>query len=666
MFKLMILGMHRSGTSIVTEQLCRAGLYIGESTELLAPQADNPRGFWERRDVVELNDRLLADAGGSWYSPPAAEPAATEQQRQQMAGIVSALDPAAPWVIKDPRLTLTWSAWEPELADVQQLLVFRDPLAVAMSLQARHGFPLTLGLALWEYYNRCALSRLNHNALLVSHDWLVAEPQPRVRWLLETLQQGAGAEILDTHCECLLQPRSAGSGSHQHEALLSASQRELLALLQGASGISPGPIALPDGDDARLLARIHDLSAALAPLATAREAQLGLQALQDEKRQLERELNTSREAALQLEAERGKLSEEAARLSQEREELDQHLARAYQQVLSHEISLIGRLQGWQHRLYRGTLRRGKPPGAYADLVADARNYFRSHRLALPERIPGKFCQLMAVCRYLLRHPVSSIRGFSLFRLKRALEVLFTSSPADFNVWIRSRFPEEASPGGRVISAALEPALDQLQLQFPAIEQPRVSIILPVFNNYRMTMHCLSSLLEQTRDVDYEVIIADDASTDLTASIHERVSNVRVVRQQQNRGFLHNCNAAAVQARGDYLLLLNNDTAVGENWLAPLVALLDTHSDIGVTGPRLLFPDGKLQEAGGIVWQDGSGWNYGRGDDPQKPEYEYVKEVDYISGACLLVRRSLWRELDGFDTRYAPAYYEDTDLCSTLR
>src|SRR5690606_12272459 len=137
-----------------------------------------------------------------------------------------------------------------------------------------------------------------------------------------------------------------------------------------------------------------------------------------------------------------------------------------------------------------------------------------------------------------------------------LEVLFTSSPADFNVWIRSRFPEEASPGGRVISAALEPALVQLQLQFPAVEQPRVSIILPVFNNYRMTMHCLSSLLEQTRDVDYEVIIADDASTDLTASIHERVSNVRVVRQQQNRGFLHNCNAAAVQARGDYLLLLN--------------------------------------------------------------------------------------------------------------
>ena len=120
------------------------------------------------------------------------------------------------------------------------------------------------------------------------------------------------------------------------------------------------------------------------------------------------------------------------------------------------------------------------------------------------------------------------------------------------------------------------------------------------------------------------------------------------------------------ARGEFVFFLNNDTQVSAGWLDSLVAVFDQHQDAGIVGSRLLFPDGKLQEAGGIVWDDGSGWNFGRLDDPEKPEFNYLKEVDYVSGAALMIRSSLLTELDRFDERFVPAYYEDTDLAFAVR
>lgn len=205
-----------------------------------------------------------------------------------------------------------------------------------------------------------------------------------------------------------------------------------------------------------------------------------------------------------------------------------------------------------------------------------------------------------------------------------------------------------------------------RLHFPKTENPVVSVVIPVYNQIDYTYVCLVSILEHTEDVPYEVIIADDVSTDATAELSKFVENVTICRNETNQGFLKNCNQAAAAARGKYVMFLNNDTQVTAGWLKSLVDLIESDSSIGMVGSKLVYPDGRLQEAGGILWSDGSGWNYGRLDDPEKPEYNYVKDVDYISGAAIMLSVDLWKRIGGFDERFAPAYCEDSDLAFEVR
>lgn len=204
------------------------------------------------------------------------------------------------------------------------------------------------------------------------------------------------------------------------------------------------------------------------------------------------------------------------------------------------------------------------------------------------------------------------------------------------------------------------------LSFEKTTAPSVSIIIPCHNEWPFTNSCLYSILENTVGVTYEVIVADDASTDETANIGDFVSGVTVVRNLVNHGFLRNCNNAVKAAKGEYLLFLNNDTNVQQGWLIFLLETIERDPRIGIVGPKFVYPDGKLQEAGGIIWNDASGWNYGKWDDPDNHRYSHVREVDYISGACLMIRKELWDQIGGFDQRYAPAYYEDSDLCFEVR
>jgi GT2 family glycosyltransferase len=225
----------------------------------------------------------------------------------------------------------------------------------------------------------------------------------------------------------------------------------------------------------------------------------------------------------------------------------------------------------------------------------------------------------------------------------------------------------SAPG--TVSAQKKPRLDEVEIvDFTSHAQAQVSIVMPVRNRWTYTYQCLRSILENTEAISYEVIIVDDGSTDETAAMLGKVSSVKVLKNGRTIGFVESCNRGAREASGRYVLLLNNDTLVTEGWLKSMVDVAERDMSIGIVGAKLIYPNGILQEAGGIVWNNSlcPASNYGRYDDPNKWEYNYVKEVDYCSGACLLVRTDLLRRIGFFDSRYSPGYYEDTDLCFRAR
>lgn len=198
------------------------------------------------------------------------------------------------------------------------------------------------------------------------------------------------------------------------------------------------------------------------------------------------------------------------------------------------------------------------------------------------------------------------------------------------------------------------------------DKPAVSIVIPVYGQLAYTLNCLHSLLPHVSHHSFEILVGDDASKDASETWLRKVDGIRYIHHAENAGFIENCNKTAAGAKGEFIVLLNNDTRVAEFWLDRLTESFSLFPKAGLVGSKLFYPDGSLQEAGGIVWQDGSAWNYGRHDDPNRPAYCYARKADYVSGAAIAVRKALWDELGGFDTHFRPAYYEDTDLAFRIR
>ena len=194
--------------------------------------------------------------------------------------------------------------------------------------------------------------------------------------------------------------------------------------------------------------------------------------------------------------------------------------------------------------------------------------------------------------------------------------------------------------------------------------PEISIILVTYNHVALTYQCLLSLY-QLADRPFELIIIDNASTDQTRDLLTHLKGVKMIFNASNLHFLRAVNQARHLACGKYILLLNNDTIVQSNTLTELRNTFDRYPNAGAVGGCIILMNGKLQEAGSFLFPDGSACGYGRGDDPFKSEYQFERPVDYCSGCLLMIRKSLFDQFNGFDERYIPAYYEETDLCARL-
>lgn len=209
-------------------------------------------------------------------------------------------------------------------------------------------------------------------------------------------------------------------------------------------------------------------------------------------------------------------------------------------------------------------------------------------------------------------------------------------------------------------------MEELKQTLPRSNSPLVSIIIPVYNHLSYTLRCLKAIASNLSSaVAVEIILVNDCSTDDSQTVLKSITPLTLIENKTNSGFIYSCNHGASLATGKYLYFLNNDTEIQPNCIESLVEVL-TKPQVGAVGSKLVYPQGSLQEAGGIVWEDANAWNYGRHNNPVAPEYNYLRPVDYCSGASLMVLKAAFIELNGFESEFSPAYYEDTDLCFGLR
>ena len=632
---------------MLTRLLHACGLYLGTENDLMPPQSDNPDGFWEHLGFVALNDDVLHELGGAWDLPPMVGESFTSSRldplRLKARLLIERFDSASVWGWKDPRNSLTLPFWQQLFPKLKTLIMVRNPLEVAHSMRKRNGSSYSFGLRLWEIYNRRLIEAVNGDERLVTHyDLFFQDPEFELRRIADfiglsdaqvrsaaalvttrrrhihfTIEQLIDARVSEEVIELyrgLLAEVLSRKANKGHVAKASAGREDVQGTKLRETDLLPGAVSRLNTFVPERIAQIEDLYRELLTQAEARH-----------KLQVEELTADLRDKSISL-AE-----------SEEREgELRQRL----------------RLQ----------LKAADRLCRFLDETNDAAARLRSS------------------ARWQIANPIAALKAKLSSRKSRALlgyghlEKIVSA----YQKW-RATHPEAAAiddqiqalisgtlsvPGQRVAPA--EPPEPTRPIEFPVHQQVEISIIIPVFNQLRFTQACLASLQENQGTERFEVIVVDDCSTDGTAEAVALIPGVVYVRNGTNSGFIASCNRGGEKARGQYLVFLNNDTLVRAGWLKALVDTFIEDPYAGIVGSKLIYPDGRLQEAGGVIWRDASGWNYGKFDDPAKPEYNYLREVDYCSAAALMIPKSLFQSVGGFDPRYAPAYYEDTDLAFKVR
>ena len=651
---VLVAGMHRSGTSALARLLSLLGCDLPGT--LMAAASSNETGHWESVPIVDLNDEILASAGSvwddwesidpSWYRSPVAE----RFRERARSVLCEEFGDSRLFVLKDPRICRLLPFWieAVEGFGAEPLVVcpVRNPLDVAGSLERRDGIDPSIGLLMWLRHvldgehasrgRRRAYLRYEH--LLSRSHGVVARLEDALGVFWPRRSTTTGLDIDGFLSPELRHHRSDDSGLIA-DPRLSHWLRSTFAILDRWSN---GEVRETDTAD---LDRIRSALDEAAPaFATA---------IASARRSL-RDLDTQVGRLNQAVAERGRRLEALERTVERRERridyLDRIVAERDRELGELRRALAGREEEIARVLSSNSWKITRP-------MRDARRWLAHRRVRRPRPLHAA----VALGRWVYRRlPIGVRARFALrllltryapwvLRAANGLPVTTPSLPSPLAAY--SRAPSRVAPGDVVL---------------PRSACPVVSIVVPMYGKLDYTLRCLYSIAANSPSVDFEVIVVDDCSPDAPSEALRSVRGLRVLVRPHNGGFIKACNDGAREARGTYLHFLNNDTEVTPGWLDELVRTFTVFPAARLAGSKLVYPDGTLQEAGGIIWRDGSAWNYGRHQDPLLPAYCYARDVDYCSGASLMLPRALFDALGGFDEHYLPAYGEDSDLALKIR
>jgi GT2 family glycosyltransferase len=615
------------------------------------------------------------------------------------------------WGFKDPRTARLLPFWrdvfkEFSLAE-KYVLIIRNPMSVVRSLKVRNQFAFEKSYLLWlEHSVEAYINTRGMPRVVVDYDVLIARPEEQLHRIAERLALPLNAmvdkEVRDYAKEFL----DSGLRHSAFDPIDIARDIHAVDLVSKTYEVLR-KVALDqlDGDSievqSALLAAKFDLDRfgpvllSLDLIEEERDSNRSeLEEVRDKSTQLIREAIQLREAIVGIEselswqrAELGKMGDELNRQERQNAVLETDLKRVTQAeavantLLLSEVHNLWNSRSWQlMRALRNLVRKRQGLNNEKEPVA----------LSAFEAIQTIVTIRQSVC-WELTAPLRLVDRALAWRGQAAptlpspssnqpTQLTHNPTAAPGESSDRQNSPNSTPPAiaydpndakvstRRFFEVRLKAFLDAgSSLRLPRAERPEVTIILVLYNQAPLTFGCLSSIAEclGMSHVGVEIIIVDNASSDSTGTLLSRIEGATVLRNDTNLNFLKAVNEAALHARGKYLLLLNNDAQLLPGSLEAAVDVLGSSPDVGAVGGRLILPDGTLQEAGSIVWSDGSCVGYGRGDYPSAPPYMFRRDVDYSSGAFLLTRTELFTDLGGFDESFVPAYYEETDYCARL-